>query len=267
MYKLVEKYAFLPPNPPSYSHDEVSFLTRKDGGVIPFVFILDENASYTILYTHGNAEDLGQMLPLARLLREQLHVNVFVYDYGGYGLNGVIGECSESATYRDIRAVWEYLTDDLKIPSHRIILYGRSLGTGPTVHLASSLSNDYTHVGGVVLQSPISSAVAVVSNILCYLPLTNIFVNSSKIGKVKSPIFILHGTLDNVVPYDHGTLLRDCCKAKHVTFWSVVGAGHNNIEVHYGNELIRRLNEFIRSLVPIVQDKQKPSWSCCSSSL
>lgn len=261
MYKVVEKFAFLPPNPPTYLPNEVSYLTRKDSGTIPYIFIRDQEASYTILYTHGNAEDLGQMRPLARLLAEQLHVNVFMYDYGGYGYNGNVGECSEAATYRDIRAVWEYLTEDMKIPPHKIILYGRSLGTGPSVHFAS-----HNRVGGVILQSPLTSAVAVVSNLLCYLPLTNIFVNSSKIGKIKSPIFILHGNFDKVVPYDHGVFLRDCCRSKHVTFWTVEGAGHNDIEVYYGNELIRRLNEFIQSLSTVKEETPEEKWSCWSSS-
>ena len=64
MYKVVEKFAFLPPNPPTYLPNEVSYLTRKDSGTIPYIFIRDQEASYTILYTHGNAEDLGQMTTL-----------------------------------------------------------------------------------------------------------------------------------------------------------------------------------------------------------
>jgi len=262
MYKIVEKYAFQPPNPPSYKKSEVNYITRSDNGVIPFLLYENIGAEYTILYTHGNAEDLGQMRSLVKLFRMHLPVNILIYDYAGYGYNGNIGECSEAATYRDIREVWKYLTETKNIAPDKIILYGRSLGTGPTVQLSAELSDRKIYVAGVILQSPLMSAVAVVSNLACYLPFMNIFVNSRKIHKILSPIFILHGVNDRVVPWEHGNYLRNHCGHNQVTFWSINGAGHNDIEAYHSSELIQRLNEFIKSLK--TRNISEPSWSSCS---
>lgn len=266
MYKIVEKYAFLPPNPPSYSKNSVNYIDRKDLPSIPFLFYETEtdSAEYTILYTHGNAEDLGQMVPLVMTFVKRIPANVLIYDYTGYGYNGTIGNCSESATYRDIRDVWTYLTETKGLSPDKIVLYGRSLGTGPTVQLAAELSDKKIYVGGVVLQSPLMSAVSVVSNALSYLPFTDIFVNYKKVNRIVSPVFILHGVHDNVVPYKHGNYLSMCCN--RITFWSINGAGHNDIEAYHIDELILRLQNFLGSLKTEgpVRLQNQSVWTSCS---
>lgn len=103
---------------------------------------------------------------------KEMRVNVFAYDYEGYGksngccwftsrpkLNHEInlsfnypGSCSESHCYDDIDAAYNYLIDKKNIRPENIVLYGRSLGTGPSCYLAQRLKRENVSVGALVLQ-------------------------------------------------------------------------------------------------------------------
>jgi hypothetical protein len=77
---------------------------------------------------------------------------------------------------------------------------GRSLGTGPTSDIAAD--SDYP-VGACILQSPFLSAVRVVKHTPFTLPI-DIFATQDKIHKIKAPLFIMHGTEDEVINFQHG---------------------------------------------------------------
>lgn len=82
----------------------------------------------TILYSHGNAADIGAMYDFLMLLREYLQVNVFHYEYIGYGLAKMDGDTplipNETTTYESAEAAFEYLTVNKDIPKEEIIMYG-----------------------------------------------------------------------------------------------------------------------------------------------
>jgi len=78
-------------------------------------------------------------------------VNVVVYDYIGYGISS--GITTEEKIYDDIENVLAFTVNYLKIPLHKIFLWGYSLGSGPTVDLASK----YQNLAGVVLLAPLAS--------------------------------------------------------------------------------------------------------------
>ena len=88
MGSVVEKQAFLPP-PPSHIKNEESmvWMTTKSGHKIPGLLFRAENAKITILFSHGNAEDLGGIEEWLEYLRDSLRVNVFGYDYSGYSFS------------------------------------------------------------------------------------------------------------------------------------------------------------------------------------
>ncbi|CAN0447435.1 unnamed protein product, partial [Scytosiphon promiscuus] len=73
-------------------------------------------------------------------------VNVLAYEYSGYGKSE--GTVSEDNCYADIRAAYDYLTTQKKTPPKQIVLYGRSLGSGPTCQLAEELAADGVELGG-----------------------------------------------------------------------------------------------------------------------
>ncbi|KAL0591354.1 hypothetical protein ABG067_001385 [Albugo candida] len=165
----------------------------------------------------------------SRLVSDFVSVNVLAYDYTGYGRSE--GIASEDACYEDIRAAYLYLRDVKKIPSYKIILYGRSLGSGPTTHLAAALSSLKQIVAGVILQSPVLSMYRVVFQFRFSMP-GDLFCNIDRIADIESPITIIHGTRDEVVPFWHAEILFETCQQewRFKPLW-VTDAGHNNIEV------------------------------------
>ncbi|ETO09045.1 hypothetical protein RFI_28343 [Reticulomyxa filosa] len=86
-----------------------------------FFFFFLKRAHYTILFSHGNAADIGLMRNHLLEMRKQIRVNIFAYEYTGYGRS--TGKCSEKNTYADVEAAYHYLTKQLKIPPLRIVAF------------------------------------------------------------------------------------------------------------------------------------------------
>lgn len=210
-------------------------------------FFIDRGAKYTVLFSHGNAEDLGMIYDWFKEMSQEIDVNIMAYDYAGYGIS--LGETSEEAIYADIEAAFAYLTTVKDIPPSSIILYGRSLGTGPTCYLAAKQSKLRQPVRGIVLQSPLLSAYRVAFHFRFSMP-GDMFCNIDVIDKVECPVMIIHGTRDEVVPFWHGQelFLNIQTKYRARPFW-VEGAGHNNIEVllRVNRTFFEYLERFIKS--------------------
>jgi pimeloyl-ACP methyl ester carboxylesterase len=270
MGNIVASRAFLPPRG-SYTEELEGFLyiNSKLGDQVPATFYRTTNPRFTILFSHGNAEDIGQMSNWMIHLANYFRVDIIAYDYRGYGLHQ--GVPSEASCYADIEAVYNYLTTTIKVSPEKIILFGRSLGSGPTVHLASTLCSASKRgsswwssslfcrgdaggddvdlpppLAGVILQSPISSCIRVVSNVLAQIPI-DMFVNINKIHKIDVPVLIIHGTADEVVPYDHGKELHARCPNAYKLL-SLEGAGHNNIECDFMDQLLAGLDQYFKFL-------------------
>ena len=156
MGDAISSLLFQPP-PPTYLHPSRHFwLNTSLGSRIPAFFIERPNAEVTILFSHGNAEDLGMIYDWFNDLSRVLRVNIMAYDYTGYGKSN--GAPSEENCYADIESAYQYLLDVRGLQPEQIVLYGRSLGSGPSCYLASKTGKEGQSVGGVILQSPLLSA-------------------------------------------------------------------------------------------------------------
>jgi len=242
MGDLISSLLFQPP-PPTYLHPSRHFwLSNKFGNRIPAFFIERPNAKVTILFSHGNAEDLGMIYDWFNDLARVLRVNIMAYDYSGYGKSS--GQPCEEFVYADIEAAYNYLLTVRKIQPEEIVLYGRSLGSGPSCYLASKTAKEGRSVAGVILQSPLLSAFRVAFNFR-FTMVWDKFPNIDYAPHIGCPVFIVHGTQDEVVPFYHGQdlflSLKQCWRAK--PFW-VIGAGHNNIEA-----LLRPSGAFVDKLI------------------
>lgn len=212
------KVIFWPP-PASYEDDSrVIKLRTSDGETISAKFYENDIATFTILFSHGNAEDIGNIEPFILRLRENGFA-VLAYDYHGYGTSE--GSPSEDNTYRDIDAAYEYLIEKREIPSDRIILHGRSLGGGAAVDLASR-----KQVGGLILESTFTSASRVLTNIRI-VPFDR-FENINKIANVECPALFIHGKKDWTIPFHHAEKLIAAAKEPKFSLW-IDDAGHNNL--------------------------------------
>jgi len=225
------------------------FLSTRSQHQIPVIHVKQEQSKYTLVFSHGNAEDVGAIEHWLYRLSNYLKVSIVVYDYPGYGLSTWSTsreeklEPSEQLCYEACDAVYKYLVTQGVKPADSLIAYGRSLGTGVTVDIASRKP-----FRGVILQSPFRSAVRVVSNTFVTLPL-DIFVSQDKIRKVYAPIYIFHGKSDTVINYQHAIYLYELLNKKYAYQpWWIDGAGHNDIESVHLTEYLKHVSNFLQAL-------------------
>jgi abhydrolase domain-containing protein 17 len=185
----------------------------------------------TLIYSHGNAEDVGMSLYYLDRLARICDCHVFAYEYPGYSL--AEGEPSEQNCCEAIQAAFQHVTKDMKVRPSTIILFGRSLGTGPTVDLASKTEG----LAGCILQSPLESGIRAVLGVFASYALypIDIFRNYEKVDKIQCPVFIMHGTEDKVVPCANGRALYASLKQRpshqalaYKPTW-IPGVGHNDM--------------------------------------
>ncbi|KQJ91670.1 alpha/beta hydrolase domain-containing protein 17B isoform X2 [Brachypodium distachyon] len=157
------------------------------------------------------------------------------YDYSGYGQSS--GKPSEQNTYADIEAAYKCLIENFDAKEEEIILYGQSVGSGPTVDLASRLKR----LRAVVLHSPILSGMRVMYPVKRTYWF-DIYKNIDKIPHVTCPVLIIHGTADEVVDWSHGKQLWELCKEKYEPLW-LRGGKHCDLELF--PEYLRHLKKFI----------------------
>ncbi|XP_004489539.1 uncharacterized protein [Cicer arietinum] len=261
---IAAKFAFFPPQPPSYTVvvsdttssdgspaaklsipevpmkenvDVVKLRTRR-GNEIVAVYVKYHRPTCTMLYSHGNAADLGQMFELFVELSNRLRLNVMGYDYSGYGQS--TGKPTEYNTYADIEAAYKCLKEQYGVKDEQLILYGQSVGSGPTLDLSSRISE----LRGVVLHSPILSGLRVLYPVKRTYWF-DIYKNIDKIGMVKCPVLVIHGTADEVVDVSHGKQLWELSKVKYEPLW-VSGGGHCNLELY--PEFIKHLKKFVQTI-------------------
>ena len=188
----------------------------------------------TLLWSHSNAVDCGLQHALVAWIAEQLHVDIIMYDYSGYGCS--TGRPSELDLYADILAVFEYI---VRIKADRdLVLYGNSIGSAPTLWLAAYVSSG---IASVVLHAPFTSGLRAMlpPSALegCCAPtrvfgLCNPFDNRQRIREVRCPVLVLHGTNDQAIDPEHSVDLLENTPAAFRREGGVVliqGAGHDNL--------------------------------------
>ncbi|CAN0870283.1 Alpha/beta hydrolase domain-containing protein 17C [Linum grandiflorum] len=256
---MAAKFAFFPPTPPSYKVEvdepsgklkmvgagigvrgnvDVWKLDTKRGNQVVAVYFKNPAASLTLLYSHGNAADLGQMFDLFSELSLHLRVNLMGYDYSGYGKS--TGKPSEQNTYADVEAVYRCLEEKYGAKQEDVILYGQSVGSGPTLDLAVQLPR----LRAVVLHSPIASGLRVMYPVKRTYWF-DIYKNIDKIPLVRCPVLVIHGTSDDVVDWSHGKQLWELCQEKYEPLWVKEG-NHCDLEMH--PQYIKHLKKFISAI-------------------
>jgi pimeloyl-ACP methyl ester carboxylesterase len=200
-----------------------------------------------LLFSHGNGTDIGFMHRFCEHLRTALAMDVLVYDYPEYGHSSG-GKASESSIQAAIEAVFESCMQDAWEPQ-RTFLMGHSLGSVPTVFLASQATCD---VRGVVLLAPLASGSRVFLQNSKYVPrwiqrqLDHVlFDNTHRAAEIRCPVAIVHGTCDTIVPVAHTECLKlvipESCR--YPTLF--LSTGHNEL-VDAGSRDLLTITEYIR---------------------
>ncbi|HWR36886.1 MAG TPA: alpha/beta hydrolase [Clostridia bacterium] len=217
---------------------------------ITAIYLPNSGATHTLLFSHGNAEDLGDDLPILEMFRDAGFA-AFAYDYRGYGTSE--GRSSEPTIYSDADAAYEYLTRNLNVPPARIIAFGRSLGSAAAIHTAAesrpassaNRSASDSPVAGLIVEAPFLSAFRVLTRVPL-LPWDK-FRNLSKIRRIHVPILVIHGRKDGIVPFWHGERIYRQANPPKQHLW-IDRAGHNDVLYIAGPQYLRAIRSFADSL-------------------
>lgn len=212
-------------------------LTAPDGVKLAARHWPNPRAKYTILYLHGNYEDLGS---IGEYLPQFVNAGyaMFAVDYRHYGRSE--GVPTEASTCTDARLAYDYLREKMGVPADRIIIFGYSLGAGPAIELAL-----HQPAAGLVIQGAFVSAYRVMTN----WPLFpgDKFTNLAKVPRLKLPVFVIHGTADFTVPFWHGQALFKAITARKEKLF-VEGGPHAGLGDFTGPRYWEELKRFTDSL-------------------
>jgi len=221
----------------SYADDkEIIKIETADGLRISAIHKEVDHSKYTIIYSHGNGEDLGDIKDFLDRVKG-LGCSIIGYDYPGYGTSE--GSPSVADTISAIEAVYGYLISKGMKPDH-MIMWGRSVGGGPSTELAKRYP-----IAGLILESTFVSAFRVLTH-YAILPIDK-FKNIEKIDKINCPLMVIHGTADRTVPFWHGQALYKQAKKPKSALW-VESAGHNDVDSIAGKEYWEAIGNFIGSV-------------------
>ena len=185
----------------------------------------DENPDeVTLLWLHGNGGNMGHRVEDLALFHHLLGVNVFIFDYRGYGKSQ--GKPSEMGVYLDARAALAYLTSRDDVEPGRVVYFGRSLGAAVAVELAL-----HHRPTGMVLFSPFTSLADMAQALYPFSPVRLLagkrFDSQSRIRSYHGPLLVIHGEEDEIIPSEQGRALYDAARGpKH--FHAIAGAHHND---------------------------------------
>lgn len=183
---------------------------------IPCILHTFNDSQKLIIYSHANAENILTCSKTLQELSILLKINIVAYDYSGYGLNEFSAfERSADGINSTLQAVYNHFTNEDRFKNENVYLMGYSLGTGPTISVATNLK----HLGGVILIAPYSSILEVVKDVSsewlgnnAASSFVSIFKerwnNVRNIAQIKSPILLLHGTYDRIIPLKHAHKLK-----------------------------------------------------------
>ena len=221
-----------------------------NGWFVPAPSRRKETQNRTALWFHGNGGNLSHRTPEVVALNQRLNLNVFIFDYRGYGRS--TGSPTEEGVYSDSRAAISYLQSRKDLDSDHIVFLGRSLGAAVAVELAGSLPRE-DKPEALILISPFTNTkdMASVHNRLnpFRFIVPNRFDSLERIPHVRQPLLIVHSEHDEIVPLSQGQRLYEAAgEPKSFHLWR--GAGHND-DLSLGHEeLWASLEEFVAALQP-----------------
>ncbi len=245
--EIVNKLAFHPDNinviPETSLPDGIEEFSveTKDHIKISGLYLPAKDSDKVIIYFHGNAGNIYHRIPSLIQLRK-FGVNVVGISYRGYGKSE--GEPTEDGIYLDGQAIFDYVSKRLGFSHKNIIVFGRSIGT--TVAINTAQNKD---IAGLILVTPLSSgkahANAGLLSSVSFLA-GDSFNNLSKMINIKTPVLVIHGTKDSVIPYSMGKEIFDAVNTRKQLV-SIEGGEHNNLHDAFAEEYWVPILNFLKS--------------------
>ena len=234
------------PNENNYSNDQISVSIRKvkiktsdNIDLLGWYHEKDLKKYKTIVYFHGNAGSLENRIHKLNHFSE-MDVNFLIIAWRGF--SGNKGKPTEQGLYEDGRSAINWLKNK-GLKEEDIILYGESLGTG----IATELSQN-KNFAGVILETPFTSMVDAAKKFYPYIPvgllLKDRYNNKHKIKNIFSPILIMHGEVDQIVPFEMGKRIFEISNQPKYSHFTK----NDDHMMEYDENLLKALKTFIKSL-------------------
>ncbi len=193
----------------------------------------------TILFLHGNAGSLENRIHKINHFND-MDVNFLIISWRGF--SGNKGQPTEKGLYNDAKGGVDWLKNK-GIKEENIIIYGESLGTGIATEIAQN-----NNFAGIILESPFTSMVAAAKSNYPIFPirllLKDKYESDKKIKNIKSPILIMHGEIDKVVPFWMGKKLYELANQPKYSYFNE----YDDHMMEFNEDLINSINSFIKSL-------------------
>lgn len=235
----------LSPDEVGLAHAEpVAFVTA-DGVTLHGWFLpsRQQPAQFTVVVFNGNAGNRSYRAPLAAALQAD-DLAVLLFDYRGYGENE--GSPSEAGLFADARAAREFLVGRADVDPERLVYFGESLGSAVAVNLAAEHAP-----AALVLRSPFASMADVGQHHYPFLPvrllLRDRYASIDRIRQVRSPVLVIAGAEDRIVPLEHSRRLYDAI-ASTKQLVVLPGADHNDAALLSGPDMIAAIVEFLKPI-------------------
>ena len=222
----------------SLNHNIEKKFIQSENKLVSWYF--EKNSDYkTILFFHGNAGKLDNRVYKLNEL-SKLDLNYLIIAYRGF--SGNEGKPTEDGLYEDAKSAKIWLNNN-GVKDKDIILYGESLGTAVAVDLASK-----NKFAGIILESPFTSMTRLAQKYYPIFPVKIIlkdkFDSINKIQKINSPILVMHGEEDTIVPFSMGVEIFE----KSNTQKSKYFIKNDDHMMNFDQNLISEIQKFIKSL-------------------
>ena len=221
------------------SIDKVKIKTQDNIELTAWYHSKNLNDYKTILFLHGNAGSLENRIHKINHFKD-MNVNFLLVSWRGF--SGNKGKPTEKGLYLDAKGAVAWLKSK-GIRENNIIIYGESLGTGVATEIAQN-----KNFGGIILESPFTSMIAAGKDKYPYLPvrllLKDKYESDKKIKNINSPILIMHGKVDNIVPFHMGKKMYELANQPKYSYFSE----YDDHMMEYNEKLLEALNKFIDSL-------------------
>ena len=221
---------------------EDHFITTDDEVNLNAWYISSEKPkSKIILYCHGNSGNISHRLETVKIFHD-LGLNVFVFDYRGYGKSK--GKPNESGTYQDVKAAWDFLINAKKCRPSDIIIFGRSLGGAIAIDMSTRVTP-----AKVILESTFTSTLDMTRKLFPLFSvgflIKNKYFSLKKVPNIQSPVLVIHSPEDKLVPFEHGKMLYN--KLVSGKCFLKINGNHNEGFLETGEKYIEGLRKFIFS--------------------
>jgi hypothetical protein len=219
--------------------EKVKILTDDNIKLIAWYHKKDIKKYKTILFLHGNAGSLENRIHKINHFKD-IDINFLLIAWRGF--NGNAGKPSEDGLYNDARSAIKWLINEGAIIEN-IIIYGESLGTGVATEIAQN-----NNFAGIILESPFTSMIDAGKSKYPIFPigmlLKDKYESYKKLKKIKSPILIMHGEADTIVPFWMGKKMYELANEPKYSYFSK----HDDHMMEYNEKLLNTIKTFIKSL-------------------